>query len=228
VPFPQGLLQRRVQLARVDVALGQIPVHEGGIHLHHLLHQCAVGVGDRREVGLAAGREEAVGHAPCAVGGQVQRQAFAPEDFAQLRKQRGQVDADSVDLVDDDQPREAPLACGRHQALGHQLDAVLGVDDDHRGVGGFQGRQGLADEVGRARRVDGMHADTAVGEVREARLQRMPEAPFQRVVVADRAAPLDAARLGQGAGMGQQGVQQQGLASGRRADQRDRADRAHS
>ena len=42
--FAQRLLQRRMQLRRIDVAIVQVAFDEGCIHLHHLLHQRPVGL----------------------------------------------------------------------------------------------------------------------------------------------------------------------------------------
>ena len=42
VAFAQRLLQRRVQLLRVDVAVVEVALDEGGVHFHHLLHQRAM------------------------------------------------------------------------------------------------------------------------------------------------------------------------------------------
>ncbi len=53
VAFAQRLLERRVQLGGIDVALGQVAVDEGRIDLDHLLDQRPVRGLDAADVGLA-------------------------------------------------------------------------------------------------------------------------------------------------------------------------------
>jgi hypothetical protein len=62
VAFAQRLLQRRVQFGRVDVAVVEVAVDEGGVDLDHLFHQRAVGVVDAAEVAVALTVVEAVHH----------------------------------------------------------------------------------------------------------------------------------------------------------------------
>ncbi len=62
-------------------------------------------------------------------------------------------------------------------------------------------------------------------QVHHGGVQRMLHAALERVVVADGAAALQRARRGDGAGAGQQGLGQAGLAGGGGADEGQRADR---
>jgi hypothetical protein len=55
VAFAQRLLQRRVQLGRIDVALFEVAVDEGRVDLDHLLHQRAVRRFDGAEVVFRSG-----------------------------------------------------------------------------------------------------------------------------------------------------------------------------
>ncbi len=67
-------LERRMQFARVHVAIGQIAVDEGRIDLDHLLDQRAVRRVDGTDVGLPFAVEEAVHHPRAAGVGQAQRE----------------------------------------------------------------------------------------------------------------------------------------------------------
>ena len=219
VAFAQRLLQRRMQLGRVDVAVVQVAVDEVGIDLDHLLDQRAVGGIDRAEVGMAFAVVEAVHHLRTPGIRQVQRQALLAEGGLDLRQQPGQVHPRRVDLVDDDHAVELALRGVLHHAHGHRLDAVDGADDDGRGFHRLQRRQRLADEVRRTRRVDEMHARAGMLQVHHGRVQRMLHAPFQRIEVADGAAAVQRARRGDRAGLQQQRFGQAGLAGCRRSDQ---------
>ncbi|MCY1369178.1 hypothetical protein D9M69_562000 [compost metagenome] len=107
VAFAQRLLERRVQLGRVDVALFEVAVDEGRIDFDHLLHQRAVRRFDGAEVGASEAVEEAVDHLPVDPVGHVQRQAFAAEGGLDVGQQARQRNALRVDLVDDDHAGEA-------------------------------------------------------------------------------------------------------------------------
>ncbi len=86
VALAQRLLQRRVQLGGVDVAVVQVAFDEVGVDLHHLLDQRTVGVGDGTEVAVAVAVVEAVDDGRGALVGQVDRQALAAEDGLDLRQ----------------------------------------------------------------------------------------------------------------------------------------------
>ena len=165
VPFAQRLLERRVQLGRVDVALFEVALDEARVDLDDLLDERAVRLRHRREVDLVARVarvEEAVDDALAAVGGQVQRQALLAERGLDLRHQGREVDVLRVDLVDDDHAAALALRRVAHHPLGHHLDAGR-CADHHRGrLDGLQRGQRLAEEVGRARRVDQVDAGVGV------------------------------------------------------------------
>ncbi len=225
MPLAKGLLQRRMQFARVHIALAEVALHKGRVHLHHLLHQGLVGQAHRAEVAGAHDIEEAVQHAAGALGGQVQGQAFAAKGFAQLGQQAGQVHAGGVDLVDHDQAVQAALGGHLHHARGHQLDTVLRIDHDHGRVHRFERRQGLAHEVGRAGRVDQVQSQARMLHMQHAALQRVLKLFLQRVKVADGVAPLHAAGAVQHAAALQQSLGQAGLAGAGRPHQGQAADR---
>ena len=224
VPLAQRLLQRRVQLGRIDVAVGQVAFDEGFVDLDHLLDERPVRVLDRAEVAVPLALEEAVDDLVAALVRKIQRQAFAAEGFLDLRQQGRQVDAGGVDLVDDDEPVELALGRVRHHAHRDRLDAAAGVDDDGGRFHRFQRRQGLALEVGRARGVDQVDPAAAVVQVQDRRVQRMLHAPLHRVVVADGASPFQGTGCADRSGGSQQRFGQAGLAGQRRADQGQRAD----
>ncbi len=219
VPLAQRLLQRRVQLVGVDVAVVQVAVDKVAIDLDHLLDQRAVRIGHGAKVAVALAVVKAIDHLGGAGIRQVQGQAFLAEGGLDVGQHSGQIDVLRVDPVDDDEAVQPALGGVGHHALGHRLDAGGGVDDDGGGFHRFQRRQALADEIGRAGRVDQVDAAAAVIEVHHRRLQRMPGLDLQRVVVADGAAALHAAGSAHGAGVLQQGLGQRGLAGGGGANQ---------
>ena len=218
----ERLLERRVQLARVDVALVEVALDEGGVHFHHLLHQRAVRLLHRGEVGrraLVLHLPEAVQHRFAPLRGQVDRQAFAAERGLDLLHQRFQVDALRIDLVDDDDAVAFALRGPLHHAHRHRLDAGRCVDDDGGGLDGLQGRQRLPEEIRRTRGVDQVREDVAVFEVQQRRVEGTQGPLFQRVVVRDGTAPLDAAGCAHRPGLPQQGFGQAGLACGTGPDE---------
>ncbi len=178
VPLAQRLLERRVQLGRIDVALFEVAVDESRVDLDHLLDQRAVRRFDGAEIGLAEAVEEAVHHLPVDPVGQVQRQAFAAEGGLDVGQQTRQRDALGVDLVDDDHARE--MARGRvlHHAHRHRLDAGRGIDDHRRRFDRFQRRQALAEEVGAAGRVDEVDARAGMRQVHHRGVERVLHAPL--------------------------------------------------
>ena len=225
VPFAQRLFQRRMQLARIDVAVVQVALDKFRVHFHHLLDERAVGVGHRAEVALALRVKKTIDHFRTAGGGQVQRQAFLAEGLAQLFQQGGQVHALGVDLVDDDDAAQIARLGPLHHAHAHHLDAGGGVDHHRRRVHRFERRHRLADEIGVARRVDEVHARAAMFQVQDGGVQRMLGAPLHRVEVAHRRAALQAARRADRAAAVQQGFGQTGFARRCLADQRQGSNR---
>jgi hypothetical protein len=60
--FAQRLLERRMQLAGVDIAVVQVALDEVGVDLDHLLDQRPVRRIDRRKISLALAVVKAVDH----------------------------------------------------------------------------------------------------------------------------------------------------------------------
>jgi hypothetical protein len=185
VAFAQRLLERCVQLGGVDVAVVEVAVDEVGVDLDDLLDERPVRRVDAAEIAVALAVVEAVDDARAAGVGQVERQAFLAERVLDLRQHAGQVDAGHVDPVDDDHAIALARRGVLHHAHRHRLDADRRVDHDRRRLHRLERGQALAEEVGRARRVDEVDARLAARQVQHARVERVLHAPLERVEVAD-------------------------------------------
>jgi hypothetical protein len=166
----------------------------------------------RGEIGIAVGIEEAVHDVLPAVRGQVDRQAFLPEDLLDALQKPFEIGVFGVDLVDEDHAAEAAFARRSHHPRRVELDAVLRVDDDDRRLHRRKRRDRLAGEIRHAGRIDQVDVDAFVGEVDERRIERVAVLLFEGVEVGDGGASLQAAHRADGSGFPQQGVGQQGLA----------------
>src|SRR5699024_11867953 len=60
----QRLAESIVQRLRVDLLAVEIARHERLVDLHHLIENFGMGVGDRKDVGLAVGLETTIPHGP--------------------------------------------------------------------------------------------------------------------------------------------------------------------
>ena len=131
---PERPLERVVKLIqRQGLALFQVSLHELVVELDDLIYDLGIGNADAREIGrLVGGLEEAVGNGLALAGGQVKGQTFLAERIADLAQHMLEICVFRVDLVDDDQAREAPFLGVLHHALRHELHAVIGADH-HRG-----------------------------------------------------------------------------------------------
>ena len=225
VALAQRLLERRVQLGGVDVAVVEVAVDEIGVDLDDLLDEGAMRRVDAAEIAVAFAVVEAVDDARAACVGQVERQALLAERVLDLRQHAGQVDAGHVDPVDDDHAVALARRGVLHHAHRHRLDADRRVDDDRRGLHRLERGQALAEEVGRARRVDEVDARLAVRQVQHGRVERVLHSPLERVEVADRRAALERSRRDDRARGDEQRLGEAGLAGSGRADERERADR---
>ena len=186
----QRLLERRMQLCGVDIAVLEVALDESRIDLDHLLDQCAVRGLDRAEIAVAVAPVEAVDDPGAAGLGQrqVQRQAAAAEFSLDLRQQRCQVDARCVDLVDDQQLVQPALGCQLHHPARHRLDAVDRVDHHRCGVDRRQRRQALTQKIGCPRGVDEVDSTTQPLGVHHSGVQGVQQAALERVEVAHRVA----------------------------------------
>ena len=120
------------------------------------------------------------------------------------RVERGEeVGALAVEHVDEDQPRQSLGVGAAPEALGVDLDAHRGVDDDHGGVGDPQRGDGVGDEARLARGVDQVDLPPFVLEGRDRGVDRhLPPLLVGLVVgdggaVGDRPEPVGDARLEQ-------------------------------
>ena len=212
VAFAQRLLERRVQLLGLDLALLEVLRHQLLVDLDDLVDERAVRLFDRREIGFAGRIEKAVDDPLAAVGGQVDRQAFLAERAANRREHRRQIDVVGVDPVDDDEP--AQLALGRpfHHARGDHLEpaaalmttaAVSTASSAPIAWPMKSGKPGVSIRwIARVGRL----------EMQQRRAQRMLVRLFERIEVADRGAALDAAGRRDRAGPGEQRLGERRLA----------------
>ena len=109
VAFAQRLLERRVQLVRLDLALLEVERHQRLVDFDDLVDERAVRGVHRREIRIARRVEEAVDDALAAVRRQVDRQALLAERGLDRREHGRQVDVVGVDLVDDDEAAKLAL-----------------------------------------------------------------------------------------------------------------------
>jgi hypothetical protein len=107
-----------------------------------------------------------------------------------------------------------------HHAMGGELDAFFGVDHHDRGVGGIQGTHGLAHEVRVTRGVQDMDQGVLMIQVGGRQFDGMQMGFFQRVVIANGAATIDATRGGNGSRGGQQCFDERGFSGTAMADER--------
>ena len=223
--FAQRLLERRVQLGGVDVAFVEVALDQIGVDLDDLLDEGAMRVVDAAEVAVPLAVVEAVDDLRGAGVGQVHRQADLAERRLDLRQHAGQVDAGGVDAIDDDHAVALARGGVLHHAHRHRLDADRRVDHHRRRLDRLERGQALAEEIGRARRVDEVDAGLAVRQVQHARVERVLHAPLERVEVADRRAAIERPRRDDGARGNEQRLGEARLAGGGRTDERERADR---
>ena len=225
VALAQGDLEGVVELRRLQgFTLFEVEGHQLFIHLDHLVDDAVVGLAHAGEsrYGVVVGLEEAVDDAGAPRGGQVDGQAFLAEAGADALHQGAEVHGRGVDAIDHDHP--AFVGGELHDLAGQGFDAGGGVDDHHRGFHRRQGRQGPAEEVGQARGVEDVHPVLGPFQVGEGAVEGVAEGFLLGVVVADRVALLDRTGCADGAGGGQQFLQQRGLAAAGLAEEAEVAD----
>ena len=222
----QALLERIVQLLAGEArfAVVEIVAHHRLVDLDDLIDDVLVRVGDRREIALAAGLEEAVDDGAAVLRRQVDRQALGAE-----------LVADRLDDAFESMPSWSILLTmmmrQRLRCFARSISRrvwcampVGGVDDDRAGLDGGERRQRRAARIGRSGRVDEIDVDTARIDRRDRGADRMLAFFFQRIEIRHRRAALDrACRLDCAAGM-QQGFEQRGFAGARLACECDIAD----
>ena len=79
-----------------------------------------------------------------------------------------------VDLVDDDDAVEAALDSGLRDAAGRDIDAGLGIDDDHGGLHRCQHCLRTTQQIEVAGRVDQVDAPTLHIEMTDGGIDRVP------------------------------------------------------
>ena len=119
--------------------------------------------------------------------------------------------AGTVDLVDEDQRRDAEPLQRAHQDTGLRLHALDRGDHQHRAVEHAQGAFHLGDEVRVPGGVDQVDGDVADRERHHRGLDRDPALPLQRERVGLRRASVDAADLVDDTGGEQQPLGEGGL-----------------
>ena len=213
VTAPEGPFEGIVELFQGDFLAFQVHHHEVVVQFHDLVDDLRMGFLDGGEIGCGiGGLEEAVGHGRAAVGGEVHGQAAPAEGIDDRRQHTLEIRIRRVDLVDDDQPAEIALGGGLHHPLGEQFHARLGADHDRGRLRRGQRPEGAAHEVGISRAVQQVDEAAVVFQVRDSRVQRMPQ-PFLVIgEIADRRAPVYRARRANGACLLQQGLDQGRLA----------------
>jgi hypothetical protein len=121
--------------------------HQRLVDLDHLVDQCLMGGGDRREIRVARGVEEAVDDLLSATSRQIDRQAFAAECGLDRLQRALEVDVVGIDLVDDHQPAQPTLRGPVHHPRRDHFDPRCRAHDDRGGLDGIEGANRLADEV---------------------------------------------------------------------------------
>ena len=145
---------------------------------------------------------------------QIEQHALAPEAFAQLTDQLGQVNVFGIDLVDHQHPAQPALARQAHHALGHQLDAVLRIHHHQRCIDPSQGADRLTGKIGISRGVDHVDARRLPIEAGHGGTEGVPELFFLRIEIADRIAFLHGSARRDGTRRREQRFSQRGLAGG--------------
>src|SRR6185295_9935493 len=86
--------------------------------------------------------------------GKIDGEADVAESLADALSKFLEVDLRVIDLVDDNEARDAAVGRDAHQLSSRGFDAALSVDDDGNGLDGGEARDGLSEEIDLARRVD--------------------------------------------------------------------------
>lgn len=161
---------------------------------------------------LALRLEEAINDRRAAFCRQVERQAALAESFAQFQQHLFGARVARVDLVDDDEPAQAPRPGEIHHALGHRLDTVDGAHDDHRRLDRLERAQRAAEKVGISRGVDHVDATALRLETADGGVKGVEQGFLLRIEVADRGATGERPLGPDCTGLREQGFGQQRLA----------------
>ena len=226
VPRAERGPERGAELVGGDFPLIEVGLHQRLVHFHRLVHHPALRLLDRGELGGGGrvGVEEAVHHLLPAGRRQAEGKALRAEDLLKVPEERREVQVRRIDLVHDDEAREAARGRRLHHPAGGGLDAGPRVHDHRGGLHRGEGGQRPAEEVRIPGRVDEADVGRIVGETRDRVPQRLLVRPFLGLVVAGRGALLHRAGGGDGSRRRQQRLDERGLAAAAVADDRDVAD----
>ncbi len=219
----QGLLKRVVELLRREfLALLQVDGHQPLIYFDHLVEDLRVCRCHRREVHRIAVRlEKAVGHRRAALCGQIQRQTLRPERIAHLLQHAGGIGVPTVDLVDDDEAAQLPLACEVHEALRDRVDGAGCAEDDRDRLDGLESGERAPQKVGISGRIDEIDVNGAVVDGADRGIEGVLQALFLRIEVGHCRSALQAALTANRACAQQQRFHEQRLAGAGRTYQCD-------
>ena len=143
----------------------------------------------------------------------IQQHAGGAPHFADRVDQRREINVIGVHLVDHDDAAEPRLARLIEHAASVDFDARLSIDDDHRGVGAVHRADGLADEVGVARRIEHLEVLSSMIEVHELGFDRVLVVLLFRIEVADARPVIDTRMRSDRAGLHQHVVDERCLAT---------------
>ena len=107
----------------------------------------------------------------------------------------------AIDLVDEDQRRDAQALQRTHQDARLRLHALDRRDDQDRAVEDAEHALDLGDEVGVARRIDQVDVNVIERERRHGGADRDPARPFERERIGLRRAGIDAADVADDTGL---------------------------
>ncbi len=187
----QRLLERRVQLLGLDLALARGTATSAPRRPRRPGRRARVRRLDRREIRLAGGIEEAVDDSLAAVRGQVDRQAFLAERGLDRGEHARAASTFSASILLTMITRQSlRLAAHVHHARRDHLDAGLRVDDDRRRLDGVERADRLADEIGKARACRSMCTRVPfVSQMQERRAQRVLVLLLERIEIATPSCP---------------------------------------
>lgn len=88
------------------------------------------------------------------VDGECHREDSSSEVVASFVEDIGEARMVAVEHIDDEEGGDIGIFRGVPEFIGSSFDAVMGVDDDHGGIGDAEGGDGFADEVWSAWTID--------------------------------------------------------------------------
>ncbi len=224
MPLAHGLLEGVMELGGTELlALFQVGLHEGVVHLHDLVNDLGVGLFHRGEIraDTVVRLEKAVRHPVAALGGQVDGQTLGAEVLLQIGEHLTQVRARRIDLADDDHAAQALILGLCHDLVGDALNTRGGVHDHGGGLHGRQHADGTADEIRQAGRVDQVDVNPAQIHAADGAVQRVLGGFLLGVVVADGSTPFHGSGLADHARLVQQNFGEGGFAGARVTHERD-------